>query len=132
MRYLHSLVFLLGFEMHKKLSHPACVYLRTHGRRFIEGFYGWFLSCGRYIRRLSTIFRASDPKMRGHQLGLNLEKRHFIVKECIVLGQKVSQRGLEVDKAKIKVIKSYPTTVNKGCSLFSMSCKIYRKFINDF
>nr|GEX16831.1 reverse transcriptase domain-containing protein [Tanacetum cinerariifolium] len=36
------------------------------------------------------------------------EKCHFIVKEGIVLGHKVSEAGLEVDKAKIKVISKIP------------------------
>ncbi|GJU95069.1 reverse transcriptase domain-containing protein [Tanacetum coccineum] len=35
---------------------------------------------------------------------LNWEKCHFMVKEGIVLGHKVSSTGLEVDKAKINVI----------------------------
>ncbi|GKA04610.1 hypothetical protein Tco_0683730 [Tanacetum coccineum] len=34
-------------------------------------------------------------------LVLNWEKCHFMVKEGIVLGLKVSEAGLEVDKAKI-------------------------------
>ncbi|GKE65208.1 reverse transcriptase domain-containing protein, partial [Tanacetum coccineum] len=44
-------------------------------------------------------------------LVLNWEKCHFMVKERIVLGQKVSNVGLEVDKAKIDVIsKLLPPT----------------------
>nr|GEV99641.1 reverse transcriptase domain-containing protein [Tanacetum cinerariifolium] len=41
-------------------------------------------------------------------LVLNWEKCHFIVKEGIVLGHKVSSAGLEVDKAKIDVISKLP------------------------
>ncbi|GJX46106.1 reverse transcriptase domain-containing protein [Tanacetum coccineum] len=41
-------------------------------------------------------------------LVLNWEKCHFMVKEGIVLGHKVSEAGLEVDKAKIKVISKLP------------------------
>ncbi|GJQ93549.1 reverse transcriptase domain-containing protein [Tanacetum coccineum] len=41
-------------------------------------------------------------------LFLNWEKCHFMVKEGIVLGHKVSEAGLEVDKAKIKVISKLP------------------------
>ncbi|GKB46098.1 DNA-directed DNA polymerase [Tanacetum coccineum] len=37
-------------------------------------------------------------------LVINWEKCHFMVKEGIVLGHKVSRAGLEVDKAKIDVI----------------------------
>ncbi|GJS00809.1 reverse transcriptase domain-containing protein [Tanacetum coccineum] len=39
---------------------------------------------------------------------LNWEKCHFMVKEGIVLGHKVSIAGLEVDKAKIDVISKLP------------------------
>ncbi|GKA76426.1 reverse transcriptase domain-containing protein [Tanacetum coccineum] len=41
-------------------------------------------------------------------LVLNWEKCHFMVKEGIVLGHKVSGAGLEVDKAKINVISKLP------------------------
>nr|GEU65955.1 DNA-directed DNA polymerase [Tanacetum cinerariifolium] len=41
-------------------------------------------------------------------LVLNWEKYHFMVKEGIVLGHKVSGAGLEVDRAKIDVISKIP------------------------
>ncbi|GKB45816.1 reverse transcriptase domain-containing protein [Tanacetum coccineum] len=43
---------------------------------------------------------------------LNWEKCHFIVKEGIMLGHKVSSAGLEVDKAKINVISKLPPPTN--------------------
>nr|GEU66521.1 reverse transcriptase domain-containing protein [Tanacetum cinerariifolium] len=51
-------------------------------------------------------------------LSLNWEKSHFMVKEGIVLGHKISKNGIEVDKAKIDVIAKlpHPTTV-KGAVL---------------
>ncbi|GKB47049.1 reverse transcriptase domain-containing protein [Tanacetum coccineum] len=45
-------------------------------------------------------------------LVLNWEKCHFMVKEEIVLGHKVSGAGLEVDKAKINVISKLPPPTN--------------------
>nr|GFA79068.1 DNA-directed DNA polymerase [Tanacetum cinerariifolium] len=44
---------------------------------------------------------------------LNWEKSHFMVKEGIVLGHKISKKGIEVDKAKVDVISKlpHPTTV---------------------
>ncbi|GKD93134.1 reverse transcriptase domain-containing protein, partial [Tanacetum coccineum] len=52
-------------------------------------------------------------------LVLNWEKCHFMVKEGIVLGQKVSGACLEVDKAKIDVIsKLTPPTNVKGIRSF--------------
>ncbi|GJT11528.1 hypothetical protein Tco_0858570 [Tanacetum coccineum] len=43
---------------------------------------------------------------------LNWEKCHFMVKEGIMLGHKVSSAGLEVDKAKINVISKLPPLTN--------------------
>jgi len=45
-------------------------------------------------------------------LVLNWEKCHFMVQEGIVLGHKISQMGMEVDKAKIKVIEKLPPPTN--------------------
>ncbi|GKE64278.1 reverse transcriptase domain-containing protein, partial [Tanacetum coccineum] len=52
-------------------------------------------------------------------LCLNWEKSYFMVKEGIVLGYKISKKGIEVDKAKIDVIAKlpHPTTV-KGVRSF--------------
>nr|GEX04881.1 DNA-directed DNA polymerase [Tanacetum cinerariifolium] len=51
-------------------------------------------------------------------LCLNWEKSHFMVKEGIVPGHKISKNGIEVDKAKVDVISKlpHPTTV-KGAVL---------------
>ena len=38
-------------------------------------------------------------------LVLDLEKCHFMVNEGIVLGHKISKRGIEVDKAKVDAIE---------------------------
>ncbi|GJV92631.1 reverse transcriptase domain-containing protein [Tanacetum coccineum] len=66
-------------------------------------------------------------------LVLNLEKCHFMVKEGIVLGNKISGKGIEVDKAKIDVIAKlpYPTNV-KGVRSFLGHDGFYRRFIQDF
>ncbi|GJW55474.1 hypothetical protein Tco_0099559 [Tanacetum coccineum] len=55
------------------------------------------------------------------------EKSHFMVKEGIVLGHKISKKGIEVDKAKIDVISKlpYPTTV-KGIRCFLGHAGFYR------
>nr|GFA93045.1 reverse transcriptase domain-containing protein [Tanacetum cinerariifolium] len=52
-------------------------------------------------------------------LSLNWEKSHFMVKEGIVLGHKISKNGIEVDKAKINVIAKLPHhTIVKGVRSF--------------
>nr|GFA44478.1 reverse transcriptase domain-containing protein [Tanacetum cinerariifolium] len=43
-------------------------------------------------------------------LCLNWEKSHFMVKEGIVLGHKISKQGIKVDKAKVDVITKLPHT----------------------
>ena len=45
-------------------------------------------------------------------LVLNWEKCHFMVQEGIVLGHKISKKGIEVDKAKLDVIDKLPPLVN--------------------
>ncbi|GJT77485.1 reverse transcriptase domain-containing protein [Tanacetum coccineum] len=66
-------------------------------------------------------------------LCLNWEQSHFMVKEVIVLGHKISKKGIEVDKAKIDVIAKlpYPTTV-KGVRSFLGHAGFYQRFIKDF
>nr|GFB81408.1 retrovirus-related Pol polyprotein from transposon 17.6 [Tanacetum cinerariifolium] len=51
-------------------------------------------------------------------LCLNWEKSHFMVKEGIVLGHKISKNGIKIDRAKVDVIAKlhHPTTV-KGAVL---------------
>nr|GFA60474.1 DNA-directed DNA polymerase [Tanacetum cinerariifolium] len=61
------------------------------------------------------------------------EKSHFMVKEGILLGHKISKKGIEVDKAKIEVISKlpHPTTV-KGIRSFLGHAGFYLRFIKDF
>ena len=67
------------------------------------------------------------------QLVLNWEKCHFMVREGIVLGHRVSERGIEVDRAKIEVIEQLPPPTNvKGVRSFLGHVGIYRIFIKDF
>ncbi|GKB48515.1 reverse transcriptase domain-containing protein [Tanacetum coccineum] len=66
-------------------------------------------------------------------LVLNWEKCHFMVKEEIVLGHKISRAGIKVDRAKIDVIAKlpYPTNV-KGVRSFLGHAGFYQRFIKDF
>nr|GEW48708.1 reverse transcriptase domain-containing protein [Tanacetum cinerariifolium] len=65
-------------------------------------------------------------------LVLNWEKCHFMAKEGIVLGHKISKNGLKVDRAKVDIIARipHPNTV-KGVRSFLGHVGFYRRFIQD-
>ena len=66
-------------------------------------------------------------------LVLNWEKCHFMVEEGIVLGHRISKKGLEVDQAKVEVIEKLPPPTNvKGVRSFLGHAGFYRRFIKDF
>ena len=66
-------------------------------------------------------------------LVLNWEKCHFMVQEGIVLGHRISARGIEVDKAKIEAIEKLPPPSSvKGIRSFSGNTGFYKRFIKDF
>ncbi|GKA24278.1 reverse transcriptase domain-containing protein [Tanacetum coccineum] len=85
-----------------------------------------FSSCLSYLDKM--LKRCEDTN-----LVLNWEKCHFMVKEGIVLGHKISKSGIEVDKAKVDVIAKlpHPTSV-KGIQSFLGHAGFYRRFIQDF
>jgi hypothetical protein len=56
-----------------------------------------------------------------------------VVREGIVLGHRVSERGIEVDRVKIEVIEQLPPLVNvKGIRSFLGHAGFYRRFIKNF
>ena len=67
------------------------------------------------------------------RLVLSWEKTHFMVREGIVLGHLVSIKGLEVDKAKVEVIRdlALPKSIRELRS-FLGHVGFYRRFIQDF
>nr|GEX14564.1 reverse transcriptase domain-containing protein [Tanacetum cinerariifolium] len=69
--------------------------------------------------------RCEDTK-----LCLNWEKSHFMVKEGIVLGHKISKNEIEVDKAKVDVITKlpHPTTVKGVWSFLGHAGFVSRNF----
>jgi hypothetical protein len=66
-------------------------------------------------------------------LVLNWEKCPFVVREGIVLGHKILEKGIEVDKVKIEVIEQLPPpTIVKGIRSFLGHAGFYRRFIQNF
>ena len=54
-------------------------------------------------------------------------------KEGIVLGHRISERGIEVDKAKIETIKKLPhLSLVKGIRSFLGHAGFYKRFIKEF
>ena len=81
------------------------------------------------LNNLDTVLK----RCKETNLVLNWEKCHFMVTKGIVLGHKISSRGIEVDKAKTDVIGKLPPPVNvKGVQSFLGHAGFYRRFIKDF
>ncbi|GJR67322.1 hypothetical protein Tco_0013387 [Tanacetum coccineum] len=78
---------------------------------FMDDFSGFGDSFDKCLTNLDKMLQ----RCKDAHLVLNLEKSHFMVKERIMLGRKVSGAGLEVDKAKIDIIsKLPPLLISKG------------------
>ena len=65
-----------------------------------------------------------------NKFGAQLGKVPFKVNKGIVLGHKISERGIEVDKAKIEAIERMPYHI-KGIRSFLGHAGFYRRFIKD-
>jgi hypothetical protein len=64
---------------------------------------------------------------------LNWEKCHFMVKQGIVLGHVISEREIEVDKARVKTVEQLPPPTDvKSLRSFLGHAGFYRRFIKDF
>ena len=82
---------------------------------------------------MSASSEAGFTKMHGENLTLNWEKCHFMVKQGIVLGYEISNRGIEVDRLKVKVIAKLPEPkCLKDIRSFLGHAGFYRRFIKKF
>ncbi|XP_071905800.1 uncharacterized protein [Coffea arabica] len=96
---------------------------------FMDDFSVYGSSFDQCLHNLELILQRCEET----NLVLNWEKCHFMVKEGIVLGHKISSKGIEVDQAKIEVIEKLPPPSNvKGIRSFLGHAGFYRRFIKDF
>ena len=81
------------------------------------------------LHNLRTVLKRCKDK----NLALKWEIFHFMVTKGIVLGHMISAAGLEVDQAKVSIIRNLipPTTV-KGIRSFLGHAGFYIKFIREF
>ena len=64
---------------------------------------------------------------------LKWEKCHFMGREGIFLRHRISEKGIEVDRAKIEVIEKLPPVTSvKGVSSFLGYSGFYKRFFRDF
>ena len=68
-----------------------------------------------------------------YNLVLNWKKCHFMVKVGIILGHRISEKGIEVDRAKVEVIERLPPPISvKGVTSFLGHAGFYWRFIKVF
>nr|GEU75740.1 reverse transcriptase domain-containing protein [Tanacetum cinerariifolium] len=113
-----------GMFAYRRMPFGLCNALGTYQRCMIAIFHDMIEKTVEVFMDDFFVFRNSLQSCLSHlekmlkrcedtNLCLNWEKSHFMVKEGIVLGHKISKQGIEVDKAKVDVISKlpHPTTV---------------------
>lgn len=99
----------------------------------IEVFMGDFSVFGDSFDHCLDNFGKVLARCEATNLVLNWEKCHFLVQEGIVLGHKISARGIEVDRAKVEIIeKLQPPTSVREVRSFLGHAGFYRRFIQGF
>ena len=101
--------------------------------RTIEIFMDDFSVMGNSFDNCLENLRTVLERCEETNLVLNWEKCHFMVQEGIILGYRISARGIEVDRAKIEAIEKLPPPSSvKGIRSFLGHAGFYRRFIKDF
>jgi hypothetical protein len=96
---------------------------------FMDDFSVYGTSFDNCLRNLDKVLQRCEET----NLVLNWEKYHFMVNEGIVLGHKISKRGIEVDRAKVEAIEKIPCPRDvKGIRSILGHAGFYRRFIKDF
>ena len=108
-------------------------YIFRHDGEFSQGLYGWFSIFGSSFE--SCLFNIAKVLKQCVETNLVLrwEKRHFMIREGIILRCIVSKRGIEVDKSKVDLILKLPHPSSiKQIRFFWGHADFYRRFIKDF
>nr|GEW26687.1 reverse transcriptase domain-containing protein [Tanacetum cinerariifolium] len=94
-------------------------------KKTMEVFMDDFSAFGNSFQTCLSHLEKMLKRCEDTNLCLNWEKNHFMVKEGIVLGHKISKNRIEVDKAKFDVIAKlpHPTTIKEkqilqGCEYY--------------
>jgi hypothetical protein len=96
---------------------------------FMDDFSVYGTSFDNCLHNLDKVLQRCEET----SLVLNWEKCHFMVNEGIVLGHKISERGIEVDRAKVEAIEKMPCPRDvKGIRSILGHAGFYRRFIKDF
>jgi hypothetical protein len=96
---------------------------------FMDDFSVYGTSFDNCLNNLDKVLQRCEET----NLVLDWEKCHFMVNEGIVLGHKISERGIEVDRAKVESIEKMPCHRDiKGIRSILGHAGFYRRFIKDF
>ena len=95
---------------------------------FMDDFTVYGITFNHCLENFDRVLQRCEER----HLILNWEKCHFMVQEGIVLGHKVSKRGIEVDKAMIEVIKKLPppTNVKESVAFWNMQATRVNDYVN--
>ncbi|KAK6153430.1 hypothetical protein DH2020_013069 [Rehmannia glutinosa] len=96
---------------------------------FMDDFFVFGDSYDHCLDNLSLVLQ----RCKETNLVLNWEKCHFMVRDGIVLGHRVSSACLEIDRAKVVATEKLPPPTNeKAIRSFLGHTGFYRRFIRDF
>ena len=99
----------------------------------IEVFMDDFTVVGDSFERCLSHLSEVLKRCEDCNLVLNWKKYNFMVKKGIVLGHRISQNDIEVDRAKVEVIERLPPPISvKGVRNFLGHAGFYRRFIKKF
>ena len=96
---------------------------------FMDDFFVFGSSYDHCLNNFNMVLQRCDKT----NLVLNWGKCHFMVREGIVLGHKISPKRIEIDKAKVEIIEKLPP-LNSIRAIRSLIGHVgfYRRFIKDF